>query len=201
MYRLVFMRHGRSLADDEQKHEGSYDSLLTEVGVNQAIETALYLSKKYKFDCIITSPLKRAKQTAEIIQEKTRCSIDINPLFRERDNGILAGMKYEEAKKKYPLPKIDGPFRRFPGNTGENEFELNARALLALNSIIDKGPGSYLIVSHGGILNAVIKRIMDIPIGNKESGVVFRLGDNGFIEVEYREEKNLWIIKRMEDGK
>ncbi len=122
-------------------------------------------------------------------------------LFRERDNGILAGMKYEEAKKKYPLPKIDGPFRRFPGNTGENEFELNARALLALNSIIDKGPGSYLIVSHGGILNAVMKRIMDIPIGNKESGVVFRLGDNGFIEVEYREEKNLWIIKRMEDGK
>jgi len=195
------MRHGRSLADDEQKHEGSYDSLLTEVGVNQALETALYLSKIYKFDSIITSPLKRAKQTAEIIQEKTRCSVDINPLFRERDNGILAGMKYEEAKAKYPLPKIDGPFRRFPGNTGENEFELNARALLALNSIIDKGPGSYLIVSHGGIVNAVMKRIMDIPIGNKESGVVFRLGDNGFIEVEYREEKNLWIIKRMEDGK
>ena len=201
MYRLVFLRHGRSLADDEQKHEGSYDSLLTDVGVNQALETAISISKEYKFECIITSPLKRAKQTAEIIQEKIRCSIDINPLFRERDNGILAGIKYEDAKKKYPLPKIDGPFRRFPGNTGENEIEINARALLALNSIIDKGPGSYLIVSHGGILNAVMKRIMEIPIGNKESGVVFKLGDNGFIEMEYREEKNLWIFKRMEYGK
>ena len=32
-YKFIFLRHGRSLADDEGKHEGLYDSPLTEIGV------------------------------------------------------------------------------------------------------------------------------------------------------------------------
>lgn len=189
------------MADDEKRHEGNYDSPLTDIGIKQALDTALEFSKEYEFDFIITSPLKRAKQTAEIIQKTYGCTIIENEYFKERNNGILAGMRFDEAEIKYPLPDSDGPFRRFPNNSGENEIELNARALLAINSVIENGPGSYLIISHGGILNAVIKRIMEIPIGNKGSGIVFAIGDNGFIEFDYREEKNMWILIRMEKGK
>ena len=40
MYKLVFLRHGRSQADDEERYEGRYDSPLTDIGIEQARSTA-----------------------------------------------------------------------------------------------------------------------------------------------------------------
>ena len=67
LYKIIFVRHGRSRADDEGVHEGRYDSPLTEVGRNQAQQRALYfLQKGFVFDRIITSPLQRAAECARI---------------------------------------------------------------------------------------------------------------------------------------
>ena len=46
-YKYVFLRHGRSLADDEYKHEGRYDSPLTDIGKQQAETTAQKLKRKF----------------------------------------------------------------------------------------------------------------------------------------------------------
>jgi 2,3-bisphosphoglycerate-dependent phosphoglycerate mutase len=65
---ITLLRHGRSRADDEEVHEGMYDSPLTEVGRSQALARAQeYLSRKFSFDKIISSPLQRAQETAIII--------------------------------------------------------------------------------------------------------------------------------------
>jgi len=66
LYSFIFLRHGRSLADDEKVYEGRYDSPLTNIGIDQASNTARLLVDK-NIDHIITSPLKRAKDTAKII--------------------------------------------------------------------------------------------------------------------------------------
>jgi 2,3-bisphosphoglycerate-dependent phosphoglycerate mutase len=197
MYSFVFMRHGRSLADDEGKYEGRYDSVLTAVGVEQAKNTASQLKEVKPFDCIITSPLLRAKKTASIISEVLNIPIEESELFLERDNGVLAGLTYQEAQIKYPEPNNRLLNKKFPLETGENELELSARALLCINYILSKQPGRYLIVSHGNILNCIVRRILNMPLG---SNVKFRLKDNGFIEIEYYEEKNLWVFKRMIEG-
>lgn len=65
---ITFLRHGRSLADDENKYEGWYDSPLTEIGREQAAQRAMgWQTEQVRFDQIIASPLLRAKETAEII--------------------------------------------------------------------------------------------------------------------------------------
>lgn len=198
-YKFIFLRHGRSLADDELKHEGRYNSPLTEVGIEQANKTAIKLSE-LSFDLVITSPLKRAFKTAEIISSYLKVEVEINDLFKERDNGILAGLYFEEAKTKYPEPKYTSIYRNFPEESGENEIQLYSRALLCINSLIKRKPGKYLVVSHGNILNAIVKQILKIPIGNTGASTIFRLKDNGYIEMDYNIEKDLWLFNKMENG-
>lgn len=198
-YKFIFLRHGRSLADDEQKHEGSYDSPLTETGREQARKTSDKL-KEYNFNLIISSPLQRALETAKIIANNLNLELEINNLFKERDNGILAGLKFDEAKIKYPEPKATSLYRNFPEESGENEIQLNARALLCINSMMKRKPGTYLIVSHGTILNTIIKQLLKIPMGNTGTSSLFRLRDNGYIEMDYSVEKDLWLFNKMESG-
>ena len=201
MYKFVLMRHGRSVADDEMKHEGRYDSELTETGIAQAIMTSeRLLNSNYFFNAIITSPLKRALKTAEIINEKYEIEIIKNELLMEQDNGILAGQNKKDALEKYPMPVFYSPFRYFPENSGENEIMLHARGGLAVNSLINNAPGQYLIIGHGGILNAMIRNMLGINLKSNGSGVTFLLRDNGYIDIDYDENKNHWLIRNMIEG-
>jgi 2,3-bisphosphoglycerate-dependent phosphoglycerate mutase len=200
MYKIVLMRHGRSRADDENKHEGRYDSPLTNIGKEQAKNTAAYLKTEYKFDKIISSPLIRAKETAQIIGKILAINVEENSLFMERDNGVLSGLTFNEAEEIYPEPEKTSIFRKYPLDSGENEVELGARALLCMNYLMRENPGNYLVVSHGSLLNCIIKRILNMPLQNKGGNVVFKLCDNGYIDFDYNEDKDLWIFRKMEEG-
>ncbi len=195
MYDLFLLRHGRSLADDEKKCEGRYDSPLTEVGKKQAERTAEYFENQgVRFDRILTSPLLRAKETAEIIGKSQSAEIVVEPLLIEKDNGILAGMFLEDASAKYPLPKWVSPFMYPPEKSGENSVELHARAGLALSKIIDAGAGKYLIVSHGGLLSALVRSMFGISYPVDKSGVGFEFRDNGLMHVKYDERFHRWTL-------
>ena len=199
MYYFIFLRHGRSLADDEQKCEGRYDSPLTQVGENQAFLTAdKFRQYGFEFDKILTSPLMRALRTAEIINTSFKLPLLVEPLLIEHDNGIIAGMLKSELNEKYPLPTFDSPFRYYPEKTGENNVQEHARGGLALSRLIDFGPGRYLVVTHGGIGNAILRNIFGIGYMVNGSGVSFRLKDNGWVQVSYKEDKSHWQLLRME---
>lgn len=198
MYYLTLLRHGRSLADDEKKCEGRYDSPLTQVGESQAAATAnLFRNAGFEFDKILTSPLIRAKRTADIINNLYKVPILVDPVFMEHDNGIIAGMLKTELNEKYPLPAFDSPFRYFPEKTGENCVQEHARAGLAMNRLIDLGPGKYLLVTHGGIGNAIIRNILGVGPMVNGSGFSVRLKDNGWVQFGYREDKHHWQLLGM----
>ncbi|AEJ19924.1 histidine phosphatase family protein [Gracilinema caldarium] len=201
MYSFIFIRHGHSQADVENAFEGRLDMPLTDLGKNQAKTASEKLIKmNYKFDKIICSPLKRAKETANIINEKYHLEIIENDLLIEQDNGILTGQNKKLMEIKYPIPKFINPFRKFPENTGESDFELHARAGFALNSLMDNKPGTYLIVSHGRILNALIRNILQIPIPINNTGVYFGFGDIGLIDLIYKEDEHKWFLMKFEES-
>ncbi len=198
MYNIYLLRHGRSLADDEKKCEGRYDSPLTKIGKVQAKETTAYFIKnKIQFNKIITSPLMRAKETAEIINKEIKIELIEDPLLTEKDNGILAGKLYSEVNKKYPLANFSSPFTYPPQNSGENVVELHARAAMALSKIIAMGEGNYLIVSHGGLLNALVRNMLGIHYSAHKSGIYFKFIDNGLMHLQYDITTNRWIVCSM----
>ena len=102
---ILLIRHGQSLADLEDRHEGRADYPLTEMGHRQAEKLSRWLDKEYDIDLIISSPLIRASSTAEYIAEKTGLELIIEDELMEWNNGLLAGMLRQDAIKKFPIPE------------------------------------------------------------------------------------------------
>lgn len=198
------MRHGRSLADDENKHEGRYDSPLTSVGEKQASLTAdKFVTLGYKFEKIIASHLIRAYRTAEIINERYNVDIIKQPQWMEVDNGLLAGKPIsKETDDMFPVPKNGfGVYDRRANGTGESRAQLYSRAILAVEDLVNRPEGNYLVVAHGCILNIALQFIFGAkPTSSWEGDLWFAFGDNGFIELCYDKEKNTWGLKRFDSG-
>ena len=100
MKTIYFVRHGQSQANVDKIFAGSrLDSPLTTLGLKQAEELAARL-QHMPIDSIVSSPLKRARQTAECIAQKNgyRTQIRIQPLLAERDFGEATGKSWQNPK-------------------------------------------------------------------------------------------------------
>lgn len=106
---IVLIRHGESEADILGVHEGRADFPLTELGESQASKMAKYVANNFPPEMIISSPLRRASQTAFILQGGIGCELKIDDDLMEFNNGVLAGLAKEEAIIKYPIPKGGRP--------------------------------------------------------------------------------------------
>lgn len=96
---IIFLRHGRSRADDEGRHEGRYDSPLTDTGREQVRRRGMdFKSEGITFDKIIASSLSRALETAHILGSILDSKVEKDDDWMEIDNGQLAGRTFEEAK-------------------------------------------------------------------------------------------------------
>jgi 2,3-bisphosphoglycerate-dependent phosphoglycerate mutase len=197
---VTFLRHGRSRADDEEVHEGRYDSPLTDVGRSQAHARAQeFISRGFRFDKIISSTLQRAKETATIIGQLLNISVETDSDWMEMDNGPLAGMSREVAKTEYPKPIFRNPYEPFCGS-GESDWEIYCRAAKAVQKIIRRGAGNYLVVAHGGILNSALRTIVGAQPFINQQGIVFGFGDTGYVRLIYYPSEHLWYLREFNAG-
>lgn len=198
-YNLTLLRHGESIGNAEGKHQGQSDFPLTEKGEAQARALAdRWLHEKKNFDLIISSPLSRARSTAEILAEALNIAPEFNPLWMERDNGMLAGLRPEEAVISYPRPPFIHPYLPI-GQTGESQWELYLRAGKAVQDLLHHPPGNYLIVSHGGILNMVLYAILGITPQANFYGPRFRFGNTAFATLSYNPGEHKWYVHGLND--
>ncbi|GGL97335.1 histidine phosphatase family protein [Deinococcus aerophilus] len=175
---LTLLRHGRSRADDEDVHEGRYDSPLSGVGRAQAGALAEYWgAHPPDFDRAYCSTLARAHETARIVTDALGLSLTPTDLLREWDNGPLAGMNRAEALKNYPIPTFRHDLDAFTPEGGESQAAIRARALLALELIWQGGGERVLAVTHGGFGNSLLREVL----GSSRAWVPF--GDTAFATV------------------
>ena len=100
---LTVIRHGETNFNKEQRISGQSDETLNEQGKKQALEFAHYLKEqKSAYDLIISSPLTRAKETAEIIAQELNLQVEYDDLLKERNFGELDGLTWQEFVEKYP---------------------------------------------------------------------------------------------------
>lgn len=162
---LLVIRHGQSEADILGRHEGRADYELTELGIKQVKLLSEWLSIKYPPDFIISSTLKRASKTAEILSERVGIQVEYDKNLMEFNNGLLAGLTFEDAEKKYPFPSEGKkPHESYYGQ--ETLIEFRARAELVLSRIIYDYPCDkrIAIVSHGGMINMLFRSFMCLPL-------------------------------------
>ena len=187
--RLTLLRHGRSRADDENVHEGRYDSPLTEVGRAQAQALAAYWAAHPPgFDRAYCSTLCRASETAAIVTAPLGLTPVPSDLLREWDNGPLAGLSHEEAAERYPIPDFRPEFAPYTRDGGESQAAIRARALHALEWLWQAGGENVLVVSHGGFLNSMLREL------TRCRDTWFMLGDTTFCTVTVsRTSHTVWV--------
>lgn len=146
MGKLYFTRHGQTVWNVENKICGATDIELTKLGHEQAEELGERIkAERLPIVEILTSPLIRAKNTAEHISEITGIPMRIEELLREQNFGIFESTprdskEFLEAKKQFA--------NRF--ETGESML-MTARRVYALLDRLSKEDKVYLLVAHNGI--------------------------------------------------
>lgn len=194
---ITFMRHGRSRADDEEVHEGRYDSPLTDVGRAQVQRRAEdWILRNVSFDQIITSTLVRAQESAQIVGEILDVPVEADPDWMEFNNGPLAGLPIDIAAQRYPQPDFRHPYEPF-WDTGESDWEVYRRAARAVENTIRRGPGPYLVVAHGGILNTALRTVVGAGPMINQTGIWFRFGDAGYARTVYDPDKHRWGLLEL----
>ena len=155
---LFLVRHGRTAINVGNKLQGRIDHPLDEVGRQQAIEIASVLKN---IDRVISSPLIRAKQTADAFG----LPVEVDPRFIELDYGDFDGV----LQKDVPAPtwsvwRRNNNFR--PPN-GETLVELDLRVQEALSELIYEARlKNVVVVSHVSPIKAAIAWTIGTEIGS-----------------------------------
>lgn len=161
MAKLYITRHGQTKWNEEKRLQGSKDSNLTRLGLNQA----MWLSRALidvDFDSIYSSPLGRAKTTAEILRADR--SIDIKEVedLKECNFGIWEGWKVEEIDEKFP-EESDNFWNKpefYEPIDGESFEAVEKRVLSAVDQIGKENKGNVLIVAHGIVVKILMNYFM-----------------------------------------
>lgn len=165
--KIIFLRHGESGKNIEGINSDSLEKYpLTEEGIKHAEKVASKL-KDNGIDIIITSPVLRTMQTAEIINKKLKVEVITNNLVTEYKYG-----SWNDKAKKYLLEndelyrnykKIDNPAEKYNfvhGGDGESRAQMEIRIKEFVDFCLEKYPGkNILVVGHGG-LNGIFKRVL-----------------------------------------
>jgi 2,3-bisphosphoglycerate-dependent phosphoglycerate mutase len=178
---ILLIRHGESEADILQVHEGRADFELTDRGRKQVRAMADKVKREFPPDLIYASTLKRASETAKVLADTIGCPLQYEEELMEHNNGVQAGLNFEEAKSlKAPVYLHD----RF--DEGESHIEFRMRIETIFSKILaDSKHKRIAIVAHGGVINCLLRSFFDMPISK---GFYFLNGDTGisFLEISER---------------
>ena len=177
---ICLVRHGETDWNKVGKLQGHTDIALNENGMKQAEMCAQFL-KGNGYELVFTSPLKRAKQTAQIIAQKSALQIIEMPLFIERNYGNAEGMVYEERITKFPK-------RNYPNQ--ESKEALIERVTKGLKQITEQhSENKIILVAHGAVINCILAILSNNEIGSGKT----KLANACISEIEYK--NSTWLIK------
>ena len=199
IYHVTLLRHGESVGNAEDRFQGHADFPLNEKGRTQARSLAnRWQVEGVNFDTCIASPLLRACETAEIICSKLNVPLELDADWMEINNGLVSGMTPEQAARVAPLPNFSTPYTHY-GKTGESRWELYLRAGRAIQHILDRSPGRYLVAAHGGVLNMALYAILGIPVQADSAGPRFMFHNTTFATFTYEPERHTWRMLNFDD--
>jgi len=164
--RLILIRHGETLWNEKKRFQGISDIELSTKGRAQACALARSLRKE-PLTAIYTSPLIRARQTADCLAEHHACPIVIAEGLKEINQGELDGLTGEDLRKNYPDFLLR--WRTEPENTilpgGESLGGLQKRAWAVIEDIARKhARETVAAVAHSFVILTIVCRALEIPL-------------------------------------
>jgi ribonuclease H / adenosylcobalamin/alpha-ribazole phosphatase len=157
------LRHGQTEHTPERRFSGRNDLPLSRTGRAEA-EAAAARAAELGIEVIVASPLRRTRETAEIVAATLGVPVEFDDDLIELDFGDIEGMTFAEAAEKHPLAA-----RRFstdvtmaaPG--GESVMDVSTRVARARRRLLAQHAGkSVLVVTHMMPIKLMVTAGLDV---------------------------------------
>ena len=160
----LLLRHGETLLSREKRFSGGGDQPLTELGRRQAAAAAARLVTSGA-TAVVSSPLRRAHETAELVAAALGVEVAVEPGLRETDFGDWEGYTFAEVQAKWPReldawlsdPSVAPPF-------GESFDATTSRVRAARSRVLASyGGQTVVLVSHVTPIKTLLRLALDAP--------------------------------------
>ena len=161
MVKILIVRHGHSLGNEQNLITGLYDCDLSATGYTQASLLCDYIVKNIKVDAFYSSNLIRAVNTIKPAADAMGLTVNLEPDFRELGVGIWDGMPFDDIPKLYPeeFEAWTNKKPNFAPEGGETWENLVSRSTKRLKEIAEENEGKIIVIStHGGVIKVLLER-------------------------------------------
>jgi broad specificity phosphatase PhoE len=151
MGKLIIIRHGHTslnMPGRDERLRGWLDVPLDQQGLDEAVETAGYVSATYAVDAIYCSDLRRARQTAEVLRRQTKAPVTATSDLRPWNLGSFCG---ERVREILPFLNLLNQHPDLAAPSGESFYQFYGRyshRLKDLLALADASPNSIAVVTH-----------------------------------------------------
>jgi 2,3-bisphosphoglycerate-dependent phosphoglycerate mutase len=206
---VTLIRHGETEWNLSGRWQGHADSPLSDRGVAQA-EALGKRMQPDDFDFFYSSDLGRALHTSRLLGGPSGWEAIPREDFRERDLGILEAMTTHEMMEREPEAycsfRNDGPEYVPPG--GESFKHFYERCSNAIEEIALAHQGARVgVVTHGGVLGAVFRFVLNIPLKAERNYVLLNCSlnrlekkEDGWNLVSWGDVAHLQGMNSLDDG-
>ena len=158
MTSLVLIRHGQTHAPQDPWFRGQVDVPLDEVGLAQAAATAQRVLAEWTPAAVYSSPLTRARQTAELIAQPLGLEVRLHEGLTDINYGAWQGLRTQEVRARWfkmlTLWNSRPHQAVIPG--GETLAAVRTRALQAVEDIVAAHPQALVVVVGHAVVNRLI---------------------------------------------
>lgn len=167
LQRLVLLRHGQTDYNVAGRMQGHLDSVLTETGLAQAAAVAPEIAR-FAPDRLISSDLRRAVDTADIVGAASGQPVKLDARLRETHLGEWQGCSVAEIEQAWP--GAIAAWRSDPAWTppgGESRIDVVRRSQPVVDELDEEfasaRDGTVVLVAHGGLIAGLVSGLLALP--------------------------------------
>lgn len=168
MIRILLIRHGTTDLIGRMLYGRMPGIFLNPEGHRQAERVAEVLNARYKIAEVLSSPLERARQTAQPIADITGLAVEIDEGVTEIDCGLWMGKSFEELNRMADWKAYNShrSISQAPG--GESMMNVQSRAWQALDRLAQRHSpipeSTVAVISHGDVIRCILLLLLGMSI-------------------------------------
>jgi probable phosphoglycerate mutase len=165
---FVLLRHGETPLTPQKRFSGSggSDPSLSGVGREQAEKVAEALARRGTIQAIVSSPLARTRETAQIVAARLGLEVAVEEGLRETDFGAWEGLTFAEVRERHPddLNAWLADPHAAPTGGGESFAATGTRVAAARDRLVAAYAGrTVLLVSHVTPIKTLVRLALGAP--------------------------------------
>ena len=180
MTELLFIRHGETDWNRQQRFQGQIDVPLNDTGHRQAARLAGRLAAEAP-DRLVVSDLLRARQTAAPLARAWGAEPQLMPALREQNFGVFEGLDLPAIQTRHPelLQRWLEHSADFALPGGESLRQFHTRVIGTVRALAAAHPGRRLaVVTHGGVLDMLWRSVHGLPLSGLRECAIPNTGLN-----------------------